>query len=310
MAEEEDASRREQDQDGFAGEIDGFLAYLEGVRRYSPETLRAYRTDLSAYLSWCRLEGVCPHAVSHRELRRYLLFLTKAGYASRTISRHLSALRCLYRWLAAEGRIESDAADALASPKTERRLPRTLTDDEAERLIESCPDTAVGLRDRAFLELLYATGARISEASALDVSDVDSRQMLVHLFGKGSKERIVPIYRAALESIERYCSRARPCFAAGHPEERALFVSSRGNRMSAAALRRRFDACLAAAGLDPSLTPHAMRHTFATELLTGGADMRTVQELLGHESLATTQIYTHLSVERLKEATHHAHPRG
>ncbi len=309
---EDAASVRGRRQDEFGRDAEEFLSYLKVVRNLSPETIRAYRGDLEAYERWIQREGIVPQEISHRQLRRYLLYLTKAGYTNRTINRHLSALRTCYKWMEGEGRIESDALDALASPKPEKRLPRTMSDEEAERLIESCPDTPLGLRDRAFLELLYATGARISEASGLDLDDVDERQMLVHLFGKGSKERIVPLYRSALESIDRYIAESRPGFVAAKPENhtRALFVSARGNRMSAAALRRRFDSCLIQAGVDRTYTPHAMRHTFATELLSGGADMRSVQELLGHESLATTQIYTHLSVERLKEATHQAHPRG
>ncbi|HIY50834.1 MAG TPA: tyrosine-type recombinase/integrase, partial [Candidatus Olsenella avicola] len=168
-----------------------------------------------------------------------------------------------------------------------------------------------GLRDRALLELLYATGARISEAAGLSVSDVDLRARQVRLFGKGSKERVVPVYEAALDWVARYLGEGRPRLAARSkaPTE-ALFLSVRGNPMSADALRTRFEAHVRLAGLDPELTPHAMRHTFATELLTGGADLRSVQELLGHESLSTTQVYTHLSVERLREAAARSHPRS
>lgn len=307
----EAAEAREEDQKRFLRETEEFLEYIGKVRNLSPQTVRAYRTDLSAYGAWCAREGVLPHEVTHRQLRSYLFELTRAGYATTTIDRHLSALRSCYKWLLGEGRIASDAAEAVSGPKRAHRLPHAMSDSEADRLIESCSDTPEGLRDQAFLELLYATGARISEAAALDQKDIDSDQMLVHLFGKGSKERIVPIYRSALEAVERYEREARPLFLAeGTVPTDALFLSCHGRRMSADALRRRFRRALAEAGVDPSYTPHSLRHAFATELLSGGADMRSVQELLGHESLATTQIYTHLSIDRLKEATHTAHPRG
>ncbi|MGN0070453.1 MAG: tyrosine recombinase [Atopobiaceae bacterium] len=307
----EAADARTKDQKCFARDVDEFLGFLGEIRNLSPQTIRAYRTDLDAYLLWTEREGVMPHEVTHRQLRSYLFELKRAGYATTTIDRHLSALRSCYKWLLGEGRIASDAAEAVSGPKRAKRLPHAMSDSEADRIIEACPDTPEGMRDRAFLELLYATGARISEAAALDMADIDSEQMLVHLFGKGSKERIVPIYRSALEAVERYERKARPIFLAGaEGETDALFLSVHGRRMSADALRRRFRRALAQAEVDPTYTPHSLRHAFATELLSGGADMRSVQELLGHESLATTQIYTHLSIDRLKDATHTAHPRG
>ena len=178
--------------------------------------------------------------------------------------------------------------------------------------IATCP---AGLRDRAFLELLYASGARISEVSRLDEGSIDFAGGTVKLFGKGAKERVVPLYDLALDWVERYVREARPALLARAKSSRkkddlALFVSTRGGRMSADALRTVFERHAVHAGLDPALTPHAMRHTFATELLSGGADLRSVQELLGHESLSTTQIYTHLSVERLKDAARASHPRA
>lgn len=298
----------------FQSDVADYLAYLEGVRNVAPNTLRAYETDLDAYVSWARREGVRPQVVSHRQLRRYLSELSRAGYSTRTVNRHLSAIRGLYRWLVSQERVTQDAAAALASPKIAQTLPHSMADSDVRSLIDACPDDGLeGPRDRAFLELLYASGARISEMSRLDVDDVDGTQRLVKLFGKGSKERVVPLYDGALRAVAAYVERTRPALVArnkrGHVT-RALFVSTRGNRMSAAALRARFERLAREAGLDPDLTPHAMRHTFATELLSGGADLRSVQELLGHESLATTQIYTHLSVERLKAATRQAHPRG
>ncbi|MCI1665324.1 MAG: tyrosine recombinase XerC [Atopobiaceae bacterium] len=290
-----------------------FIHYSEVVRNLSANTIKAYASDLDSYVSWTKREGVDPLVMTHRELRGYLADQTRAGYSTRTINRRLSAIRALYAWLMREGHTSQDAAAAVSSPKLSKRLPRTLADRDVSLLLASCEHgTATGMRDEALVELLYATGARISEASALDVGDVDFPQSQVRLFGKGSKERIVPLYEEAISSLREYLVHGRPELAAKAKGERtsALFVSTRGARMSADALRTRFERMVGAAGLDPTLTPHAMRHTFATELLAGGADLRSVQELLGHESLSTTQIYTHLSVERLKTATKQAHPRG
>lgn len=189
-----------------------------------------------------------------------------------------------------------------------------MSDADADKLIASCDTSSPeGVRDRAFLELLYATGARISEMAGLELRDLSFDESQLRILGKGSKERIVPIHEGALRAMRTYLQDARPELVArkkkGEPAQ-AIFVSARGNDMTAAALRARFERQVKIAGIDASLTPHAMRHTFATELLSGGADLKAVQELLGHESLATTQIYTHLSVERLKDVARQAHPRG
>lgn len=314
--EDEGARRRGLEQERFASLCEEFLRYLSGVRHLSANTVRSYRSDLEQYVDWIRREGVSPLEVSHRELRRYLAEMSHAGYAPKTINRHLSSLRSLYEWLLGEGVTSKDSAAAISSKKVVRSLPKTLTEEEVHKLLADCDvSTSEGLRDRAFLELLYASGARISEVSQLDVSDVElGRAAQVRLFGKGSKERIVPLYPVCCSWIERYEREARPGLLkrrkAGSAITSSLFVSTRGARMSAAALRSRFELHARNAGLDDEVTPHAMRHTFATELLSGGADLKSVQELLGHASLSTTQIYTHLSVDRLKEATHRAHPRG
>ncbi len=296
--------------------IDAFVSQLQGVRGLSGNTERGYESDLRAYARWCADNSVDPFSVSHADLRAYMAYLSRARYATTTINRHLSAIRGLYSWMGAHGYEVSGAASALASPKLSRRLPKTMSDSDAARLMDSCDvQGGKGLRDRAFLELLYASGARVSEISGLDVASVDFASAQVRLFGKGEKERVVPVYELALDWVGRYIAEARPALLSHAKKDRddsarALFLSSRGNRMSADALRDVFEGRVAAAGLDSSLTPHAMRHTFATELLSGGADLRSVQELLGHESLSTTQVYTHLSVERLKDAARAAHPRA
>ena len=235
----------------------------------------------------CEREDIDAFAADVRTIRRYLAELSREQVAPRTLAAHLSAIRSLYRWMTAEGIVEGDAVSAIASPKLPRDLPGVLTTQQVEALLKT-PDTStpVGLRDAAMLELLYASGARISELAALNVESIAWSERTLRLWGKGSKERIVPLYR------------------------RALLISARGNRMSAAMLRRRFHTLATLAGIPADIAPHVMRHTFATDLLEGGADLRSVQELLGHASLSTTQIYTHLTPDRLKRAVAQAHPRG
>lgn len=305
------SERLERSQDEFERRVGEFCTYLRDVHNLSPNTTRAYETDLQAFVEWARREGVDPFHVSHGQIREWLAELRGAGYATTTQNRHLSAVRSLYKWLVSRDITDEDAAAAVASPKLSKRLPSTLSDSDVRLLLSACSNGPEGTRDHALIELLYASGARISEVSALDVRDVDVRQRQVRLFGKGSKERLVPLYPRAVEAVQTYVKDARPSLVCcSGRANNALFLSSRGNRMSAAALRERFEHLVELAGLDPSITPHAMRHTFATQLLDGGADLRSVQELLGHESLSTTQIYTHLSVERLKAAALQAHPRS
>lgn len=307
-----EARERAAELDLLGRQVDAFCTHLRTVRNLSPNTVRAYRCDLDAFRAWAAREGVRPLAITHRELRSYLADLARAGYSSRTVNRHLSALRGLYRWMSHAGVCDGGAAAAVASPKLARALPRTMSDADVRRLLETCGDgDPASLRDRTFLELLYATGARVSEVAGLRVGDLDLSHAQARLFGKGAKERIVPVYETALDWAARYLSEARPSLAAhARTATDALFLSTRGNPMSADALRTAFERRVAQAGLDPRLTPHAMRHTYATELLGGGADLRSVQELLGHESLSTTQVYTHLSVERLRDAAARAHPRA
>lgn len=296
----------------FRSCIGRFLRHIGGVERLSDNTVRAYSGDLQSYLDWVKRRQVDPFHVTHAELRGYLAEMSRARYSAATMNRRLSSVRDLYRWLVEEGVTTEDAAAAIVSPKRAKTLPRTLTEDEAERLLEACDGRdARDVRDRAFLELLYATGARISEVLKLDVRDVDLNQGQVRLEGKGSKTRIVPIYDLAAERVRSYVLEARPGLAEkGNTREEALFISTRGNRMSADALRTVFERRAVAAGIDRPVTPHAMRHTFATELLSGGADLRSVQTLLGHADLSTTQIYTHLTIDRMKAAARQAHPRG
>lgn len=300
---------------------DSFLSYLARVRNYSPNTAAAYAQDLDCFLIWASNCGIDVLQATHRDFRRFLSSLSGAGYAKTTVNRRLSAVRSFYSWLVREGVIESNPAAVVSSPKLPKPLPHVLSQEDVEKLLK-CADasTPAGALDAALVELLYASGARIGEVASLDVDRIDFSDKSVRLFGKGSKERIVPLYPAALHALDAYLAHARPVLLANHKggltaEEaadarRALFINARGARMSERSLRARFEKLLAQAGLAGMATPHTMRHTFATEVLDGGADLRSVQEMLGHASLSTTQIYTHLTPERLREVSLQAHPRG
>ena len=294
--------------------VDDYIAHIARYEGASPETVRAYTQHLEAYVRWCARSGVNGLSPNPRDLRLYLSDFASAGYAPRTTSAHLSALRSFFTWLVEEGIVTSEVVSALSSPKLDKPLPHTLTLEQLERLMKA-PDPATprGLRDAAMLELFIATGARISELASLEVSSIDLAVMSVRLFGKGSKERIVPLYDRACLACAHYLDNGRGELLRGHPQANTVtrfFISDRGKPMDAAALRYRFNALKTASGVPDDITPHAIRHTFATELLRGGADLRSVQELLGHVSLSTTQIYTHLTPDRLKTAVHRAHPRA
>ncbi len=299
-----------------------FITHLAHERNFSEHTCRAYSIDISGYLAWAARAGLNPLAANHRQFRRYLAELNQALYSRKTIARHLSALRSFFGYLNELEVVQTNPASATASPKATRDLPRKTTQTEAERLLSVCdfanPEDPVALRDQAFLELLYASGARISEVAALTPQSNDFSNKTVRLFGKGSKERIMPLYNHALALLANYLEDARPeiwrrssnAHGATKPMPDALFISTRGNAMSAAALRKVFKVRAAQAGLDAALHPHDMRHAFASTLIEEGADLRSVQEMLGHASLSTTQIYTQLSPEHMKEVFKTTHPRS
>ncbi len=296
-------------------QVDDFIAFISRVEGLSPETVRAYGQHLEAYAAWCEshaLDGLDP---SSRDLRSYLAEFRLEGRAPSTVAAHLSALRSFFRWLEHSGRRAGAVPLAMVAPRQSRDLPHVLTAHELAALLDapdlSCP---AGLRDAAMLELFIATGARISELARLELDDVRADERQVRLLGKGAKERIVPLYARAIEVYGAYLEKGRPeLLRISSPSggvRREVFVSDRGRPMGSDALRYRFDVLKRRAGVSSDITPHAMRHTFATELLGGGADLRSVQELLGHASLSTTQIYTHLTPDRLKSAVARAHPRG
>ncbi len=296
----------------LASLIDDFCTDLKRVRNLSDATVKAYRSDMCAFSAWCANLGIDPFACDHRDLRLFLIDEEELGRSRRTINRHLSSIRAFYRWLVAEEKIDNDPACVLHGPKLERSLPKVMNAAgiNAVLAVHAGGSEPKDLRNQAILEFMYACGARISEASELRFSWLDLGQKMVKITGKGNKQRIVPLHNTAVSALRRYLDEGRPALERPGKENDFVFLSTRGNPMSSDAIRDMFDKTIEMAGLDSALTPHSVRHTFATDLLTGGADLRSVQEMLGHSDLGTTQVYTHLSPERLQDVHHQAHPRG
>ncbi len=293
---------------GFARAIDAFLDYLGAEAGLSERTRAAYRTDLEDFVAFAGRQGYQgPQDVRRPAVTLYLFALRRRGFQPATVARRLAALRSFYHFLVREGWVPADPTEDVASPKRASKLPRVLSAEEVARLL-SQPDarTPEGLRDRAMLELLYSSGLRVSELVGLDVGHVDLEAELVRVLGKGNRERVVPLGSYAVRALQAYLSLGRPRLARGSS---ALFLGRTGRRLSRqwvwAALRR----YARAAGIATRVSPHVLRHSFATHLLQGGADLRSVQELLGHASIATTQVYTHVARPHLREVFDRAHPR-
>ena len=290
-----------------------WLRAARAERDLSPHTLDAYRGDLTAFAEWTARSSTPPAlaGIDRVLMRRYLSFLSERRYARRTVARKMSAVRSLLTWALREGLIETNPAADLAAPKLDRPLPRVLKAVDAARLCELPPgDDAVGARDRALLELLYGSGLRVAEACALDVDDLDLQRRSVTVTGKRRKQRKLPLSEPATTTLEAYIRDARPVMLQGQANPpAAVFVNSRGGRLGPRSVRAILAKYARADGMGP-VNPHALRHSFATHLLDGGADLRSVQELLGHENLATTQIYTHVSTERLRAVYEQSHPRA
>ena len=281
--------------------LEAYVRYLTAERNLSPYTLRNYRTDireLGHYLA--EVEELDPLAIDRQTFRRYLAQLRGRGVASASLTRKVSTIRGLYRYLAQEGKLPADPLAGLRGPKREQRLPSVLTKEQLTALIESADaDTPQGLRDRAILELMYAAGVRLSEVVGLDLTHLDLAEQTLLVRGKGNKERMVLVGRPAVESLRRYLSQGRPKLA--RDREQALFVNRDGGRLSGRSVQKMVRRHALRAGLDQRVFPHLLRHSFATHLLDGGAELRVVQELLGHASANTTQIYTHVTEERQRE---------
>jgi integrase/recombinase XerD len=286
-------------------EVDRFLAVASA--RLAPKTIEAYRRDLKSLGEWL---GGPPSSATTEQLEGYLAELRAAGRAPTTIARRAAALRTFFRHLVLVGVRPENPAAELAAPRRARRLPRTLSPGEAEHLVEAAKGTTPRtLRDRALVELLYGAGLRVSEAVGLERSAVDLEGRLVRAVGKGDKERVVPIGRQAVDALRRYLSLGRPFLDRRHRPE--LFLNAQGGPLTRAGAFLILRRLAVGAGLDPArVHPHLLRHSFATHLLEGGADLRSVQEMLGHADLATTELYTHVSDRRRREAYFAAHPHA
>ncbi len=298
--------------------VQGWLDHLRVERGLSEHTLRAYRRDLQRYAGHLAEGGVTdPRHVGEQHLAGFLAALREGDadhrpLAASSAARTLVAVRGFHRFLALEGEVEADPARSVSPPRAPQRLPRAISVDQVERLLgaASVGDTPAALRDRALLEVLYGCGARVSEATGMDLDDMDVESEAVRLLGKGGKERLVPLGSYAREAVSAYLVRGRPALAGRGAGTAAVFLNQRSGRLSRQSAWNVIRAAAERADMAGHISPHTLRHSFATHLLDGGADVRVVQELLGHASVTTTQIYTMVSVQQLREVFAQAHPRA
>ena len=304
-----DAEDRPQPSEAWREALALFDADLRR-RGMAEKTRRAYGVDLGQFALWCTAQGVGPREVGSKELRRWAAVLSGRDAVAATIARKLAALRAFYRMLREHGHVSQNPVDLIPSPKRPRSLPTVLRPDELAALLDRIPaSTPLELRDRAMLEVAYACGLRAEELVNLEVSSVGFDTEELRVEGKGSKTRIVPAGEPALRAVARYLERARPALASGDGDQ-ALFLSKSGRRLSTSDVRRRLRVWARNAAVQGGISPHTLRHSFATHLLEGGADLRSIQELLGHASISTTQIYTRVESARLKSAYARSHPRA
>jgi integrase/recombinase XerC/integrase/recombinase XerD len=280
-----------------------------GLRAVADKTRRAYGGDLERFAQWCTSRRLEPQAVDVRCLRRYAAELSQGGLGASSLARNIASLRSFYRGLREHGLVASNPAELLTLPKRRRTLPHVLRPEELSQLLDRIPATTpLDVRDRAMLELAYACGLRAEELVTLTVDSVDFDAEQVRIEGKGGKTRLVPIGEPALRALARYLERGRPALA--HDRQPALLLSKSGLQLSTSDVRRRLRIWSVRAGLGASAHPHALRHSFATHLLDGGADLRAIQEMLGHSSISTTQVYTQVESARLRRAYASSHPRA
>ncbi|MGB9867056.1 MAG: site-specific tyrosine recombinase XerD [Bacillota bacterium] len=290
--------------------ISEFIDYLSTEKGLALNTLESYGRDLKQYQDYLKSDGASISDVSRAKVIDYLLYLQKQGKATATIARRLAALRAFYQFLVRQKRLEHDPTADLESPRLERRLPNVLTVKEVEALLRQ-PSTGdpAGLRDKAMLELLYATGIRVSELISLNVGDIDLTMEYLRCTGKGAKERLIPVGSVAVRYVKEYLAHGRPKLVCD-ANEQALFVNHHGKRLTRQGFWKIVKKYASRARINKDITPHTLRHSFATHLLENGADLRSVQEMLGHADISTTQVYTHLTKGRLKEVYARAHPRA
>jgi integrase/recombinase XerC len=323
--------------------VQDFISYLKFEKHFSEHTAKCYRADLVQFTSFLADQKPAEHgdtrsssnpwegssatatatetqtavdidaaiiAADVNTIRRYMADLGQNQYSKSTTARKLATLRSFYKFLVKRDRVTSNPVISIKTPKQEKKLPKFLEYEEVVRLLNTPPaNTCLGARDRAILEVLYSTGMRVSELVSLNMDDVDFLSEVIHIRGKGKKERICPIGSSALQSIQNYIEfRNRRMANDSNFDSRVLFANKHGQRLSTRSVRRKMDKYLVEAGLDPSISPHTLRHSFATHMLNNGADLRSVQELLGHQSLSTTQVYTHISTSHMNEQYQNAHP--
>jgi site-specific recombinase XerD len=280
------------------------------ARNLAERTRKAYGVDLGQFVEWAGQRGLEPGKVRHRDVRRYAAGLSSEGAAAASVARKLAAVRGLFDFLVRSERVGQNPADLVSSPKREQKLPRVLSGEQARALLERIPArTPLELRDRAMLELAYSCGLRCEEIVNLDRRSFDFESEQLRVLGKGSKERLLPVGEPAQRALRRYLERGRHALASD-PREPALFLSKSGRRLSPSDVTRRLALWVREAALAAGVSPHALRHSFATHLLEGGADLRTIQELLGHASISTTQVYTRVDAARLRDAYAATHPRA
>ena len=323
--------------------VQDFISYLKFEKHFSEHTAKCYRADLVQFTSFLSDHKSDTHndasqtsnpwespaatatatqtqtavnidaaiiAADVNTIRRYMAELGENHYSKSTTARKLATLRSFYKFLVKRDHVSSNPVVSIKTPKQDKKLPKFLEYEEVVRLLNTPPaNTCLGARDRAILEVLYSTGMRVSELVSLNMDDVDFLSEVIHIRGKGKKERICPIGSSALQSIQNYIEfRNRRMANDSNFDSRVLFANKHGQRLSTRSVRRKMDKYLVEAGLDPAISPHTLRHSFATHMLNNGADLRSVQELLGHQSLSTTQIYTHISTSHMNEQYQNAHP--
>ncbi|MDD2568922.1 MAG: tyrosine recombinase XerC [Clostridia bacterium] len=291
-----------------------FLSYVQIEKNYSPNTIQAYRKDLASFLVYLEENHQTavlddPEALSYIIMRNYLAHLQRQGLDKRTISRKLSAARSFYRFLMRQEIVMHNPAAEVASPKLEKKLPIFLYPEEIEALMSVTAEDLWGMRDRSILEVLYGCGLRVSELVSMNIKNIDCHAGFVRVIGKGSKERIVPVGDLAIDAVQTYLAlRIAAGKTAGLDEP--LFINQRGGRLTDRSVRMILNKYIEKTFIDKNVSPHSLRHSFATHLLENGADLRSVQELLGHKNISTTQIYTHLSMTTIRDAYNKSHPRA
>ncbi len=280
------------------------------TRGAAERTRRAYGVDLAAFTAWAQALRLSPGDLRHRDVRRYAASLSAEGKASTTVARHLASIRGFYDFLVRTEQVGGNPAELVSSPKRPQKLPQVLSGEQMRQLLQGIPaQTPLELRDRAMFELAYSCGLRCEEIVNLDIDSFDFEDDQLRVLGKGSKTRLLPVGEPARKAVERYLQRGRRPLA-DDPRERALFLSKSGRRLSNSDVTRRLRIWVANVSSIGGVSPHSLRHSFATHLLEGGADLRTIQELLGHSSISTTQVYTRVDAARLRDTYSNSHPRA